>query len=111
MAEVKAEESALRITVALDDALSMIRDAASDVATYAHDITTIYEKMPAFDYTNFCFYAYNSAKLFERVIGMDPRDYRSFSLNAPDEFFYTLYGGMAGLYSQAKASLQAGPDH
>jgi hypothetical protein len=103
------DEKTIKIGVQLEDATSMIREAASNVAGYAHDIVTIYEKMPEFDYTYFCFYAYDSAKLFERMLGMDPKQYTSFSLDAPDAFFYALYGGMAGLYEEAKKSLNGAP--
>jgi hypothetical protein len=99
-------ESTIRITVSLEDAQAMVQEAAQNVANYAKDIITIYEKMPLFDYTNFCFYAYDSAKLFEWVLGANPRQYLSFSLDAPDSFFYTLYGGMSALYETAKASLE-----
>ncbi|GMA52238.1 hypothetical protein GCM10025857_35950 [Alicyclobacillus contaminans] len=81
--------------------------AAEDVPTYAQEILTIVDKMPAFEYTNFCFYAYDSARLFEHVLGMDPRNYRSFSLHAPDAFFYALYGGLSALYDDAKHSLES----
>jgi len=77
--------------------------AQREQAEYAQEIITIYEKMPVFEYTHFCFYAYDSARLFERVLGMDPKAYLSFSLDAPESFFYALYGGMAALY---KSSLQ-----
>jgi len=95
-------EKTIRISVNLEDAVRMVNEAARDVSTYARDIVTIYEKMPAFDYTSFCFYAYDSALLFEWMLGMDPRNYNSFSLNAPDAFFFALYGGMTALYSTAK---------
>lgn len=99
-------ESTIRISVDLNDASAMVKEAAQNIEPYASDIVTIYEKMPFFDYTSFCFYAYDSAKLFEWVLGTDPRQYRSFSLDAPDGFFYTLYGGMGALYDRAKAIVQ-----
>ncbi|MCL6632055.1 MAG: hypothetical protein K6T63_05415 [Alicyclobacillus herbarius] len=102
----RLEKGGLRISVNEADALRMVQQAAGNIPTYAHDIVTIYEKMPAFDYTNFCFYAYDSARLFEWVLGEDPRNYRSFSLDAPDAFFYILYGGMAALYESAKVALE-----
>lgn len=80
----------------------MIREAALRLDEYASEIITIYEKMPEFRYTHFCFYAYDSARLFEKMLGIDPKAYLSFSLDAPDAFFYALYGGMAGLYEEAK---------
>jgi hypothetical protein len=43
------------------------------------------------------------------MLGMDPKQYTSFSLDAPDAFFYALYGGMAGLYEEAKKSLNGAP--
>ena len=95
----------IQISVDLQDAVRMVQEAAEDVPTYAKDIVTIYEKMPVFDYTSFCFYAYDSFKLFEFMLGMSPRKYRSFSLNAPDAFFYGLYGGMATLYESAKKAM------
>ncbi|GJM79729.1 hypothetical protein HMSSN139_22250 [Paenibacillus sp. HMSSN-139] len=58
--------------------------------------------MPEFQYTYFCFYAYDTAALFEHMLGIDPKQYLSFSLDAPDSFFYTLYGGMKGLSSAAR---------
>lgn len=102
------DERTIRIEARLEDALSMVKEASSDVEKYAFDIVTIYEKMPEFEYTYFCFYAYDSATLFERMLGMDPKTYFSFSMDAPDCFFYVLYGGMAGLYEQAKLCLEKG---
>lgn len=96
------DEKTIRIGVQLEDAVKMVEEAARDVPKYASDIVTIFEKMPAFDYTSFCFYAYDSAKLFEYMLGINPRNYNSFSLDAPDSFFYALYGGMAALYDDAK---------
>ncbi|MCL6453981.1 MAG: hypothetical protein K6T78_10270 [Alicyclobacillus sp.] len=100
-------ETSIRIHVDVADAVRMIDEAARDITCYASDIVTIYEKMPFFDYTSFCFYAYDSARLFEFILGVDPRQYNSFSLDAPDGFFYTLYGGMAALYGPAKQALTA----
>ncbi len=102
------DEKTIKIGVQLEDAMAMVREAARDVAGYANDITVIYEKMPEFDYTYFCFYAYNSAALFEWMLKIDPKQYTSFSLDAPDSFFYALYGGMAALYEEAKKALPAG---
>ena|SRR5690554_4650292 len=96
------DEKTIQIAVTLEDAKAMIQEASSKVATYAKDITTIYEKMPEFEYTFFCFYAYDTAALFEHILDVDPKNYTSFSLDAPDSFFYALYGGMAGLYDEAK---------
>lgn len=95
------DEKTIKIEVTLDDAKNMIQEASSKLATYAQDIVTIYEKMPEFEYTFFCFYAYDTAALFEHILELDPKNYKSFSLDAPDSFFYTLYGGMAGLYQSA----------
>lgn len=96
------DEKTIKISVQLEDALSMIEEARKSMRQYAHDITTIVEKMPEFEYTYFCFYAYDSAALFERMLGIDPKQYLSFSLAAPDSFFYSLYGGMTALYEDAK---------
>jgi hypothetical protein len=92
----------IKIKVTLEDAISMVREASAHLDKYASEIVTIYEKMPEFQYTYFCFYAYDSSRLFENMLGIDPKDYNSFSLDAPDAFFYSLYGGMAGLYGAAK---------
>jgi hypothetical protein len=103
MAQIEiVNATTIRISVGLEDAVKMVEEAAKDVWSYAHDIVTIYEKMPAFDYTSFCFYAYDSARLFEWRLGIDPRQYLSFSLDAPDSFFFALYGGMGALYREAK---------
>lgn len=99
------DEKTIKIAVDLDDALTMIREAEQHVEKYARDIVTIYEKMPEFQFVHFCFYAYDSAALFEQMLGIDPKQYLSFTLDAPDGFFYTLYGGMAALYEKAKAML------
>jgi len=99
------DEKTIRIGVQLEDALFMVEEARRAPAEYAHDIVTIAERMPEFQYTYFCFYAYDSAALFERMLGTDPKQYLSFSLDAPDAFFYALYGGMQALYPAAKASL------
>jgi hypothetical protein len=103
MAQVEQiDEKTIRIKVTLEDAVSMIREAALHLDEYASEIVKIYEKMPEFQYTYFCFYAYDTARLFEKMLGIDPKAYLSFSLDAPDAFFYALYGGMAGLYEEAK---------
>lgn len=96
------DPTTLKIIVSLEDAISMVLEAGSDIEKYASEIVTIYERMPEFHYTYFCFYAYDSAILFEKMLGIDPKEYLSFSLDAPDTFFYSLYGGMAGLYFEAK---------
>ncbi|WP_062110569.1 hypothetical protein [Bacillus niameyensis] len=106
MANVEiVDEKTLKITVGLEDAVTMVQEAAQNIEEYAHDIVTIFEKMPEFDYTFFCFYAYDSAKLFEKMLSVDPKQYTSFSLEAPDSFFYSLYGGMAGMYGEALKQL------
>lgn len=96
------DETTLKITVTIDDAISMIKEAAEKLEEYSSEIITIYEKMPEFQFTYFCFYAYDSARLFEKMLGVDPNEYLSFSLDAPDSFFYSLYGGMAGLVKVIK---------
>lgn len=101
------DEKTIQIEVKLEDAVSMVRDAARNIDQYAQEVVTIYEKMPEFEYTYFCFYAYDSARLFERMLGIDPKQYNSFSLHAPESFFYALYGGMASLYQQAKQRIPA----
>jgi hypothetical protein len=103
MAEVTiVDEQTIKISVRLEDAITMVTEASRDLSLHASDIVTIYEKMPIFEYTYFCFYAYDSATLFELMLGIDPKQYNSFSLDAPDSFFYALYGGMAALYDKAK---------
>ncbi|WP_339297227.1 hypothetical protein MKY92_18405 [Paenibacillus sp. FSL R5-0623] len=100
------DDTTLRITLRLEDATTMVQIAQREQAEYAQEIVTIYEKMPVFEYTHFCFYAYDSARLFERVLGMDPKAYLSFSLDAPESFFYALYGGMAALYESSLQLVQ-----
>ena len=100
------DDTTLRITLLLEDATTMVQLAQREQAEYAQEIITIYEKMPVFEYTHFCFYAYDSARLFERVLGMDPKAYLSFSLEAPESFFYALYGGMAALYEPSLQLVQ-----
>jgi len=100
------DDTKLRITLRLEDATTMVQMAQREQAEYAQEIISIYEKMPVFEYTHFCFYAYGSARLFERVLGMDPKTYLSFSLDAPESFFYTLYGGMAALYESSLELIQ-----
>lgn len=103
MAEITiVDEQTIKISVSLEDAIIMVSEASRDISLYASDIVTIYEKMPVFEYTFFCFYAYDSAALFEFMLDIDPKQYNSFSLDAPDSFFYALYGGMAALYDTAK---------
>lgn len=96
------DEKTIKITVTMEDAISMVQEASQNIEEYASEIAMIYEKMPEFQYTYFCFYAYDTARLFEKMLGIDPKEYTSFSLDAPDSFFYSLYGGMAGLYAEAK---------
>ncbi|MEO2212346.1 hypothetical protein ABGV40_15990 [Paenibacillus amylolyticus] len=100
------DDTKLRITLRLEDAITMVQIAQREQAEYAQEIITIYEKMPVFEYTHFCFYAYDSARLFERVLGMDPKAFLSFSLDAPESFFYALYGGMAALYESSLQLVQ-----
>lgn len=100
------DDTTLRITLLLEDATTMVQLAQREQAEYAQEIITIYEKMPVFEYTHFCFYAYDSARLFERVLGMDPKAYLSFFLEAPESFFYALYGGMAALYESSLQLVQ-----
>lgn len=96
------DDKTIRIAVELEDALRMIEEAESNLERYAGEVLAIAEKMPEFQYTYFCFYAYDTAALFENMLGIDPKQYLSFSLDAPDSFFYTLYGGMKGLSSAAR---------
>ena len=91
------------IELTLDDAISMVQKAAKNIEKYAIEIVTTFEKMPKFNYIYYCFYAFDdSAKLFEEMLEIDPKNYNSFSLNAPDSFFHCLYGGMASLYLDAQ---------
>jgi hypothetical protein len=92
----------IRIEATMADAIVMVKEASENIEHYAQEIVTIYEKMPEFEYTYFCFYAYDTAQLFEKMLQTDPKQYLSFSMDAPDSFFYALYGGMGGLYGQAK---------
>lgn len=101
------DDKTIRIRMELADAVEMVKEAAAKPQQYAHDIQTICDKMPLFDYTSFCFYAYDSAALFERQLGMNPRTYTSFSLDAPDSFFYALYGGMTVLLEETKRPMPA----
>ena len=96
------DEKTIKITVGLEDAITMVTEASQNVEKYADEIVKIYEKMPEFEYTYFCFYAYDTATLFENMLGVDPKQYTSFSLDAPDAFFYALYGGMSGLQEEAR---------
>ncbi|MNE26548.1 hypothetical protein D3C80_1199180 [compost metagenome] len=95
------DEKTIHISVNIEDAIIMISEARNNIARYADEIVTIADKMPEFQYTYFCFYAYDTSLLFEKMLGIDPKKYLSFSLDAPDSFFYTLYGGMKGLYGIA----------
>ncbi|QOS79792.1 hypothetical protein JNUCC31_02235 [Paenibacillus sp. JNUCC31] len=100
------DDTTLRIMLGLEDAIAMVQMAHREQVKYAQEIITIYEKMPLFEYTHFCFYAYDSAGLFEHMLGTDPKAYLSFSLDAPDSFFYALYGGMAALYESSLKLVQ-----
>ena len=90
------DEKTVKIELTLEDAVSMVNKATKNIEKYANEISTIFEQMPKFNYIYYCFYAFeNSAKLFEALLEIDPKNYNSFSLNAPDSFFHCLYGGMA----------------
>lgn len=105
MAEVTVvDDRTVRIKLALEDAVAMIEEASCNTAAYAEEIIRIYEKMPEFEYTHFCFYAYDTAKLFEKLLPVDPKRFNAFRLEAPDAFFYALYGGMAGLVPECTRS-------
>jgi hypothetical protein len=67
------DERTISISVKLEDAIAMVTEASLHLDTYAQEIITIYEKMPEFEYTYFCFYAYDSATLFERILEVDPK--------------------------------------
>ncbi|WP_246231514.1 hypothetical protein [Sporosarcina jiandibaonis] len=96
----------MNIELTLEDAVSMVQKATKNIEKYAREIIIIYEQMPKFNYIYYCFYAFdNSAKLFETMLEIDPKNYNSFSLNAPDAFFHCLYGGMASLYLDAQEYL------
>ncbi|WP_433942892.1 hypothetical protein [Paenibacillus sp. SN-8-1] len=101
------DERTIKITAGIPDALHMIHEAGSNVHKYARDIVTIFEKMSEFDYIYYCFYAYNSALLFEHMLDIDPKKYTSFSMDVSDAFFHTLYGGMAALYDEANLCLKS----
>lgn len=101
------DEKTIKIKAGIEDALTMIREATAHQDDYKDEIITIVEKMPGFEYVYFCFYAYDSARLFEKMLGIDPREYTSFSMDAPDAFFYTLYGGLSALYAQIQERIAA----
>lgn len=107
MAKVNViDDKTLQIELSLEDAISMVQQAAGEVGKFAGEIITIFEEMPKFNYTHYCFYAFeDTAQLFENVLGIDPKQYKTFSLDASDAFFYSLYGGMASLYDEAKRSV------
>ncbi len=90
MPQMLIDGQKLELILNVSDAETMLQEAARDPRAYQEEIKIIYEKMPSFDYTSFCFYAYGSWRLFEFMLGMSPREYTSFSLNAPDAFFYTI---------------------
>ena len=97
------DEKTITIELTLEDAVSMVQKATVNIEKYANEIITIFEQMPNFNYIHYCFYAFdNSAKLFETMLEIDPKNYNSFSVNAPDSFFHCLYGGMASLYPDAQ---------
>ena len=49
MAKVEIiDEKTIRINMSLEDAVSMVREAALHIDEYASEIVTIYEKMPEF---------------------------------------------------------------
>lgn len=97
------DDNTVNIELTLEDAVSMIQKATNNIDKYAEEIVTTFEQMPKFNYTYYCFYAFdNSANLFETMLDIDPKKYNSFSLNAPDAFFHCLYGGMASLYTDAQ---------
>lgn len=100
------DEKTIKIAVGLEDALTMIAEAENNVSRYAEEILAIAEKMPEFQFTYFCFYAYDTNLLFEKMLGIDPKQYLSFSLDAPDSFFYALYGGMKALSGAASRYLE-----
>lgn len=77
------DEKTIKIAVDLEDAITMIREAEKNVERYAKDIVTIYEKMPEFQFVHFCFYAYDSAALFEHMLGVDPKQYLPFPSTRP----------------------------
>lgn len=97
------DEQTVNIELTLEDAVSMVQKATNNIDVYAKEIITIFEQMPKFNYVYYCFYAFDdSAKLFEAMLEIDPKNYYSFSVNAPDAFFHCLYGGMASLYLNAQ---------
>ena len=97
------DENTVTIELTLEDAVSMVQKATTNIEKYAIEIVTNFEQMPKFNYIHYCFYAFeNSAKLFEDLLEIDPKNYNSFSVNAPDSFYHCLYGGMASLYPDAQ---------
>ena len=85
------DEKTVTIELTIEDAVSMVQKARKNMSKYANEIITTFEQMPKFNYIFYCFYAFgNSAKLFETMLEIDPKNYNSFSVNAPDSFYHCL---------------------
>ena len=99
------DEKTIKIAVDLEETMiTMTREAEKNVERYAKDIVTIYEKMPEFQFVHFCFYAYDSAALFEHMLGSTRSSISPFPRCARWLLLYPLRG-MAALYERAKAML------
>ncbi len=100
MANIVIEKNELILEVTLDDLHVIAKEAVKNIDLYKEEIAVIFEKMPKFDYTYFCFYAYSTYKLLEAALQFDCDDVKHFRLKAPEPFYYAFYGMIATLYHE-----------
>lgn len=107
MATTRIEKNELILETTLDDLHTIAQEAVKNIDLYKEEIAMIYEKMPKFDYTYFCFYAYSTYKLLENALGFNCDEVGHFRLKAADSFFYAFYGMIATLYHEHCEGVEA----
>ncbi|TQS76369.1 hypothetical protein DX933_01815 [Ornithinibacillus gellani] len=104
VAQIRMEKNDLLLEVDLSDLQPLIEEANRNMDLYKDEIAVIHEKMPKFDYTYFCFYAYSTYRLLEATFQFDTAEVGHFRLIAPDSFYYAFYGMIETLHAQQTAN-------
>jgi hypothetical protein len=100
MANIKVEKNELILEIGLDDLKTIIDEATANIDLYKDEIAVIYQKMPGFDFTYFCFYAYSTYRLLEKAFHFSADEVGHFRLKAPESFYYAFYGMIATLHTE-----------
>ncbi len=100
MANVHIENNELLLEASLEDIEAIVKEAVKNIDQYKDEISVIYDKMPKFEYTYFCFYAYSTYRLLEKALHFSCEEVGHFRLTAPEEFYYAFFGVISTLYHE-----------